>query len=150
MSKILIFSDIHVHSHKKSIERLDDCLQTLNWIFEIAEERGIKNIICIGDLFHTRQKIDVLTYQKTFELFEKYQNSHVWLLLGNHDMWFENNWSVSSVIPLGVLDHVTVIKEPCDIEIDNFPVCFLPYIKDPIETLKSLIYYLLILPFMGH
>jgi DNA repair exonuclease SbcCD nuclease subunit len=136
--KILIFSDLHINNHKKSNDRLEDCLQTLNWIFETAESNNIKNIVCIGDLFHTRQKVDVLTYQKTFELFDKYKKSNIWLLLGNHDMWYEHNWDISSVIPLGILNYVTVVKEPCTIEIEGFPVSFLPYTKSPLESLNLL------------
>ena len=138
MPKILIFADLHLHNHKRSNERLEDCLQTLNWIFETAQKHNIKNIVCVGDLFHTRQKIDVLTYQKTFELFEKHQKSNVWLLLGNHDMWYEHNWDVSSVIPLGILPNVTVIIKPCEIDIDGSITSFLPYIKDPLDSLALL------------
>jgi DNA repair exonuclease SbcCD nuclease subunit len=138
MPKILIFSDLHLHNHKKSNERLDDCLQTLNWIFDTAKDRNIKTIVCVGDLFHTRQKIDVLTYQRTFEIFDKHKEFNIWLLIGNHDMWYEHDWDVSSVIPLGVLPNVHVVINPCDVEIDGFPACFLPYTKNPLDSLNLL------------
>jgi len=138
MPKLLIFSDLHLHNHKRSNERLDDCLQTLNWIFETAEKREVPYIICVGDLFHTRQKVDVLTYQRAFELFEQHNKSKIHLLIGNHDMWYEHNWDVSSIIPLGVLPHVNVVIAPTTVDIDGFPVSFLPYTKDPIESLKKI------------
>ena len=64
--KILIFSDIHIHPHKKSAERLNHCLEALDWAFDTAKSKGIDKIIFLGDLFHDRQKIDVLAYQKAF------------------------------------------------------------------------------------
>ena len=43
--KALVFSDIHIHPHKKSIERLEDCIKVLDWVFERAISNKIDNII---------------------------------------------------------------------------------------------------------
>lgn len=139
--KILIFSDIHIHSHKKSVERLEDCLKALDWVFNTAKENDIKDIIFLGDLFHDRQKIDVLTYQKTFEVFEKHlleSNYNLYLLLGNHDLWHSQKWDVSSVNPLRNMPGVSVIDKPCVKKIsDKYLFGFLPYTHDPIKDLKK-------------
>lgn len=140
--KILIFSDIHIHPHKKSVERLEDCIKTLDWVFECAKENEIENIIFLGDLFHDRQKIDVLTYQKTFEILEKHLLSNkikLYLLLGNHDLWHNQKWDVSSVNPLRNLPGVSVLSEPCVRLIsDEYLFAFLPYTHDPISDLKKI------------
>lgn len=140
MSKVLIFSDIHIHPHKKSSQRLNDCLEVLNWVFKVAKEKNIEKIIFLGDLFHERQKIDVYTYQKVFEIFEKHTNENldVYLLLGNHDLWFSNKWDVSSVFPLKNLKGVKVIGNPCEIDIYNKKVGFLPYTKNVLKELESI------------
>lgn len=139
--KILIFSDIHIHPHKKSVERLDDCIKVLDWVFETAKSKKIQNIVFLGDLFHDRQKIDVLTYQKTFEIFEKHllnNKINLYLLLGNHDLWHHQKWDVSSVNPLRNLPGISVINEPCVKQIsDDYLFGFLPYTHDPIEDLKK-------------
>lgn len=143
--RILIFSDIHIHPHKKSSERLDHCLAALEWVFKVAEERRISNLVFLGDLFHDRQRIDVLTYQKTFEIFERNlgrKKLDVRLLLGNHDLWHLERLDVSSVNPLRSLPGVTVIDRPCVQEIsdgtEDFHMAFLPYTHDPIEDVASL------------
>ena len=97
MSQFLLFSDIHIHNHKRSTDRLNDCIECLEWVFKTAIDKGIKHVLFLGDLFHDRQKIDVLTYQKAFEVFERYLGNEggpaakppfeLWLLLGNHDLW---------------------------------------------------------------
>lgn len=139
--KILIFSDIHIHPHKKSIERLDDCIKVLDWVFDTATSRNISDIFFLGDLFHDRQKIDVLTYQKTFEILEKHllnNNINLYLLLGNHDLWHNQKWDVSSVNPLRNLPGVVVVNEPTVKAISKeFLFGFLPYTHDPIEDLKK-------------
>ena len=139
MAKFLIYSDIHIHSHKKSLDRLEDCLKTLDWIFRTACQYNIKNVLFAGDLFQHRQKIDIYAYQRTFEILQKYQDvlNH-WLLIGNHDMWQNEGWDVSSLVPLGAIKNVSIINRPCTMTIDGSPISFLPYTKSPIETLRGI------------
>ena len=104
--EVLIFSDIHVHCHKRSNDRLEDCLKALDWVFDVAEQRNITEILFGGDLYHDRQKIEVYSYQRTFETLEKRLRDgrfKLYLLLGNHDIWYNDNTSISSVVPLSAL-----------------------------------------------
>jgi DNA repair exonuclease SbcCD nuclease subunit len=85
MSKALIFSDLHLHSHKESVGRLNDCLKVLDWIFNEASKHNVEHILFLGDLFHERSKIDVLNYLRTFETFMRHMlendpKYHCWLL----------------------------------------------------------------------
>lgn len=139
--KWLVTADIHVHQHKKSSERLQDCLDALDWIFQTAVDKSASNIIIAGDLFFDRFKIDVPTYQRTFEIFKKYTDAndfHVWLLIGNHDMYMHNTWNISSMVPFSGIPTITVINKPQVVLIDNIPTAFLPYTADPIADLKYL------------
>lgn len=142
MSKVLIFSDIHISPHKKKYERLQNCLDVLDWVFATAQSKNIENILFCGDLFHERQKIDIPTYQKTFEVFRKYLNvpNHptIYLLLGNHDLWHYEKWDISSVFPLASIEGVVVVDKPCSLTIDGQEIGFLPYTHNPIEDLKKI------------
>lgn len=139
--EVLLFSDIHVHPHKRRNERLEDCLKALNWVFDVAEERGIKHILFGGDLYHDRQKIEVYTYQKTYEALSKRLQGNkfqLYLLLGNHDLWYNDRTSVSSVIPLSSLPGVKIIGDPTRLEINGSSWDFVPFTHNPIETLEEL------------
>jgi DNA repair exonuclease SbcCD nuclease subunit len=138
-SKILLFSDAHIHAHKKSFDRLKDCLKVLDWVFETAKAHNIKDIVFAGDLFQDRQKIDVATYSLTFDAFIKYCDGSInlWLLLGNHDMWYHDKWDISSVLPFSALPNVTVVNKACTLEVNGKEIDFLPYVRDPIEHLKQ-------------
>lgn len=142
MSKILFFADLHIHPHKKSTARLDDCVKVLEWIFQTAIDKQIKSIVFLGDLFHDRQKIDVLVYQKTFDLFKKYffehQDLKMYLLLGNHDLWHLQKWDVTSVTPLGIIPNVHIVDKPCTLDIEGHPVSFLPYTDNPIMDIERI------------
>jgi DNA repair exonuclease SbcCD nuclease subunit len=141
MSKLLLFSDLHLHPHKRSNQRLEDCLTALRWVFDTAIEKGINYVLFGGDLFHDRQKIEIYTYQKAFEIFAEYSKKnkfHVYLLLGNHDLWFNDKTNISSVMPLSVLPNITVIGKPSRIDIDGHNWDFIPYTHNPIESLEQL------------
>lgn len=142
MSKVLVTSDIHIHQHKKSSDRLNHCLDALQWIFETAIDRNIKDILFLGDLFHDRQKLDTYGYVKTYDMFEKYlyedPKFNMYLLVGNHDMYYFQRWDVSSVKPLRAFPTVTVIEKPSTIKIGDHFVDFLPYTHDPIGDLNTL------------
>lgn len=141
MNEVLLFSDLHVHPHKRKQERLEDCLKALDWVFDVADKRGIENILFGGDLFHDRQKIEVFTYQRTFEtLFKRLLTDRykLYLLLGNHDIWYNDDTSISSVIPLSTLPGVRIISKPERINISGSNWDFIPFTHNPIATLKEL------------
>jgi len=145
MSKILLFSDAHIHMHKNQLSRLEDCLQVLRWVFETAKSRGIDTIVFAGDLFQDRQKIHVISYEKTFRVIQEYcgwldkkPSIMLYLLVGNHDMWFSDKWDVSSVGPLMAVENVRVIDRPCSIAVTNdCTIAFLPYTKNPVGDVKT-------------
>lgn len=140
MSKFLLFSDIHVHPHKHKSERLQDCLKALNWCFEQAEEQKVDAVMFGGDLLHERQKLDSMTYVEVFKILEKWQNANrkVFLLVGNHDMWFANAWSVSSILPFKALLNFDVIDKTTALSVAGVEWHFIPYTHDPISELQKL------------
>lgn len=136
---VLLFSDIHIHPHKNSLSRLQDCLNALEWVFKTAKEYSINEIIFLGDLFQDRQKIQTLCYQKTFEIIEKYtENIRLHLLLGNHDMFFLDKSDVSSILPLRALTNVEIILSPCTKNIQGHNVDFLPFTLNPLNKIGNL------------
>src|ERR1700677_1359463 len=137
MSKVLLFSDIHIHPHKNSPDRLEDCLNALKWVFDVAHSRDIENIIFAGDLFQDRHKIQVYSYNKTFEILESNKDIKLYLLLGNHDLWFHDKTDVSSIYPLRALPNITIISQPCKMEVANLLIDFIPFTFDPIEVIPK-------------
>lgn len=144
---VLLFSDIHIYCHKRRVERLEDCLKALNWVFDVAEEKGINHVLFGGDLFHDRQKIDIFTYQRVFEILKNrlVKLAHntknkfkLYLLLGNHDLWYNDNTSISSVFPLSALPGIEIISDPTRLHIADHNWDFIPFTHDPIRSLEEL------------
>jgi len=137
MAKILLFSDIHIHNHKKSYERLDDCIKSFEWVFDVARENKINSIVFGGDLLHERQKIDSCVYQNIYNVLKKNQDFDLYLLLGNHDIWFNEKTDVSGVYPFESMERIRVIGNPETIQIEDSLWDFLPFTHDPVESLKK-------------
>lgn len=141
MSKFLLFSDLHIHPHKKSNDRLEDCLNIIPWVFKVAKKNKVKNILFGGDFFHDRYKIDIYTYQRTFETLKKEMQEseyNLYLLLGNHDLWYSDDTSISSVVPLSLIKGVTVVDKPCRLKIDDTNWDFLPFTLNPPQSLAGI------------
>lgn len=140
MSKFLILTDPHVHPHKRKVERLEDCLRVLDWAFQVAKQNKIAKILFGGDLLHDREKIEVYTYQRLFEVLQRNFTGDLtlYLLLGNHDLWFNEKTSISSVIPFSALPGVKVISEPTRMILDGTTWDFIPFTHDPINAIEFL------------
>lgn len=141
--KALIFSDLHLHKHKDRIDRLQDCLDVLNWVFDKAIENNCQQIFFLGDLFHERAKIDVLNYLKTFEvIFNRMtgdcQNIEFYMLVGNHDMYHKERWDVNSVKPLSAIPGVSIIQCPLTLHIGGRQIDWLPHTENPVAELEKL------------
>jgi DNA repair exonuclease SbcCD nuclease subunit len=142
MSKILLCSDLHIHMHKNMMSRLEDGLRVLEWIFRTAIEREIDTLVFGGDLFQDRQRIHTISYEKTFSLIRRFMEAYpdlkLYLLVGNHDMWFNNKCDVNSISPLEAIRGVTVVNRCCSLEVlPGFKMDFLPYTKNPVEDIAQ-------------
>lgn len=142
-SRLLIWSDNHIHPHKRNRNRMDDCLNCLNWVFDVGKKNDISTYIFCGDLFEDRQKIDVLAFQKTYEIIESKlrKKDCVYFLLGNHDIWHPKRRDISTIYALRNIPNLYIIDEPCILKLKNTETkaAFLPYSSDPIEDLNKLI-----------
>lgn len=142
MSKALLFSDLHLHSHKQNIDRLQDCLQVLQWVLDQASQRKCKHIFFLGDLFHERAKIDVLNYLRAFEVLMDFALSHpeitIHMIVGNHDMYHKKRWDVNSIKPLTAIPNVEIIDEPKTLLIEGKQIDCLPHTENPLKELETL------------
>lgn len=136
MSKVLLYADIHIHPHGGKLSKMEECLRTLQWIYDQARENSISNVICLGDLFHNREQINTLAYQSTFEIIEsaKLEGIETYLLLGNHDIYLRESFKVNALRPFTYIS--TIITEPTTLEIDGVSCDFLPYVERPQKCIE--------------
>lgn len=119
---MIIFSDLHLHERTSEV--------VFNEVFP-----GLKNavlnqvdklLVCLGDFYHLRYKVDVDIQNKVFDYFHDLNDCgiEVILLVGNHDQI--NEKGDNALKPFSELSNVEVIEQPCVYK--NF--IWLPYRKN--------------------
>ncbi len=92
---MLFFSDLHCHAWSQYStrlpnglnSRLQDCLNIIHQAKKIVEEQLVNYVFFVGDLFHSRTKIDIDVYYATFRAMRDLASIGVpiYILKGNHD-----------------------------------------------------------------
>lgn len=138
MSKVLLTADLHVHPHRGDMRRVDDGIQCLEWIYETARIAAVKNVIIAGDFFHHRYSLSTLAIAKAFGTVKEANDKHgihTIIMLGNHDMYHENDWQFHSLA--GLQGWVTIIDSPTKMKIHGYDVDFLPYTPQPSKFIHA-------------
>lgn len=138
--KILLFADLHMCPRASIINkwgtkypsRLENCIASMNWLEQKAEELNCDYVISLGDFFD-RPDLTSETITSCNEI--KWSNIPHYSIVGNHDA-STSSLVFNSVNSLSRNSH-TIITEPTTIALDNCDICFLPYVvecdRKPIE-----------------
>ena len=94
-------------------------------------ENKINTLLVLGDIYDTRENINVLIQTKVLELFGKtLKDFNIIIILGNHDSFFNDSNSSNSLKPLALLPNVKVYEEKELIEIENKKILLVPWVID--------------------
>ncbi|QEM43162.1 MRE11 double-strand break endo/exonuclease [Bacillus phage Chotacabras] len=128
-TKYIVFSDFHWHNFDnfakpltytykgKEIQitdRLLAQLNTINRVFEIAEENDADILFC-GDYFHARNRITTLVYNMGFNAIYdnmmKYPGVNLYMIVGNHDQADSSDFPEHSLENFKAIPRVTVLDD---------------------------------------
>ena len=131
--KILLFTDLHMCPRASIVNkwgmkypaRLENCIDSINWLERKAEELGCEYIISLGDFF---DKPDLTSETITACNDIKWSNIMHYSLVGNHDA--SNSTLVFNSVNSLIRDYHKVISEPQILLLDTCDICFLPYIVE--------------------
>ena len=123
MSKVAIIGDIHIGNNKNNPIFHKITLDYADWLKKTLEEQSITNIWQLGDVFHDRVSINLLTMDCAYKFFEKLQNFNISIIIGNHDAFYLNNSSIHSLSFLKQWSNINVYDE---VSLVN-GVCFCPW-----------------------
>lgn len=131
--RILLFGDAHCSKRSSIINkfgtrypvRLENQIQTFNWIKEQALENKCNMVIGLGDLFDSSQLSDVeITAAKELP----FADLPTYLIVGNHEA-SSQDLTFSSTKVLEDTGR-KIISEPFSFYADNTEICLLPYITE--------------------
>ncbi len=133
----VLFSDIHFGYRSNSKKHNLTCLEYIDWLIAECKARGIKTCFFLGDFFHNRATINLDTLNFGIEAVRRLSEyfDNVYMLVGNHDMYFRQKRDVTSVEWTDIFENVHLINEPTTMG----DCCFLPFlVQDEWKDLENL------------
>jgi predicted phosphodiesterase len=109
-----------------------------NVFFPTLKERGISDVIHLGDVVDRRKFINYKTLNSMKEILFQPLNEmggNIKIIIGNHDIYYKNTLAVNSMTELTKgMPHVTVYDKPTEVSLtDDHKVLFVPWICDDNE-----------------
>jgi len=111
--KAAVFGDIHYGLKNNAKSHNDDCDEYIDWFCKVAISEGCDVCIFLGDLYHTRNSVNVSTLNYGYAGLEKISKSFskVYLILGNHDIYFREKRDLYSYPFANQFENITVITD---------------------------------------
>lgn len=97
MNKVAVVSDLHLGVHQSSEKWLNEALKFAEWFRGDLLDKNIKDIIIPGDVFHDRTDVNLLTIQYAAKILDVWKDFRIWVIPGNHDCFYKDNATISSV-----------------------------------------------------
>ena len=129
-----MFTDIHLGLKGNSQEHNKMCLEFVDWMITEAKKFNAETCIFLGDLFHQRNSINVLTFDYGIKLIEKLSQNFetVYLIVGNHDLFYRSSRDIHSINYAKKYHNVKVLDDITKID----DCLFLPFlVKDEHKNL---------------
>lgn len=130
--KIAIIADMHMGIKKSDFTFQESQLRFFkNQLVPELKAKQIKDLFILGDVFDTRNAINVQTNDVVIDLFkDTLKDFNIKIIVGNHDMYMTTSTDINSLKALSLLPYVTVYKDPTPISIDGKSILMLPWITD--------------------
>ena len=96
--KAICFTDIHFGLRHNSKQHNEDCIDFLEWFAAEGKSRGAETCIFLGDYHHHRNNINAMTQDYMLEGMRIMNDNfeQTFFLVGNHDLYFRENRSITS------------------------------------------------------
>jgi len=134
MTKIALINDIHLGVKNDSIIFLEAHKKFFKEVFfPTLEKENITTVIILGDLFDRRKYFNYQTlYEVKKHIFDILAQNKitVYLLLGNHDVYFKNTSRInSSQLNLNEYPNIKVFSDPSEVIINDETIGLIPWIN---------------------
>lgn len=128
--KVALLADLHFGIKKSDLKFQESQLRFYkNQFVPELKEKNIDTIIICGDVFDTRQSVNVQTENVVIDLFkETLKDFNIHIVVGNHDLYTTTSTDINSLKALDLLPHITVYERPTEIKMCNKSIMMLPWI----------------------
>jgi len=105
------FTDIHFGNKNNSKQHNRDCSEFVDWFIE--QSKDCETCIFLGDWHHHRASVNVSTLNHSVENVGKLSRAfeHVYMIMGNHDLYYREKRDLNSLPYAGLFDNVTLVED---------------------------------------
>lgn len=125
--KALLFADLHLGVHQNSPRWHQLSFEWADWACKIAKTEQVDSVICLGDYFHDRDQIDVSTLDVARKILNKFSEFKVYLITGNHDLYFKEKNDVTSLHIFEGYPYVNVINSVTSFRCGEKQITMIPW-----------------------
>lgn len=138
--KVALISDTHFGVRKGNETFLNSQLKFFREQFiPELKSAGIDTILHLGDFFDNRVHINSKVLNSVIELLrDDLKDFQIYILVGNHDSYFESTIEVNSIEPLSLFEHVHIIKNIKQIELGGRKITAIPWVVKEEDAIKQI------------
>lgn len=89
--KVLMLSDIHFGLNIDNPLFYKINLDLFGWLADLCKAEQIHEVFILGDVFHNRKNVNLLTLNNCYECLNKLNFCDIHILTGNHDCYYSEN-----------------------------------------------------------
>ena len=110
--KVACFTDIHFGLRNNSRQHNTDCEEFVLWFIKEAKKAKCETCIFLGDWHHHRASINVSTMNYTMSNLEFLSKAftNVFVIMGNHDLFYRDKREINSVAFGSLYDNVHIVN----------------------------------------
>jgi hypothetical protein len=137
---LLFFSDVHFHNfraHSRVLAdgtnaRLTNAVGVLDYLTRYRRREGVRSVLCGGDVFHERGRLDVEVFNQARPAFRAFAQAvdRLILVVGNHDQSSTNDREHALE---AFNEFALVVDTPQEIPIGRHTLAAFPFMRDAQE-----------------
>lgn len=131
--EIAIFSDLHLGLKSDSPEWHNVAYEWVDSMVLELKKRNISNIFFLGDWYHNRSVISVLTTHVTSVILDKLSDFTLWIFPGNHDLYFSNQSDVSALTIFKGYPNIKYFNTITQINLADKNITLCPWGLNPVD-----------------
>lgn len=135
--RIWFISDTHLGVRTNSrewMEIIDDFFHGMLIPLLKKEAKPGDILVHCGDVFDSRQSINLYVLNKGLEIFEQInQIMPVYMIVGNHDIFMKYSNDINSLKVFKHMSGITIFQEPTIAQLGNKKALFMPWVDSPEE-----------------
>lgn len=136
--KTVVTTDWHFGIKNSQTSRLKILGKVVSELTKYIKTNKIQNLLFLGDMFHQRNNLSVQTINVAISCVDALaKQCHLYLILGNHDLFNKNSNDINSMNIFKNTKNVTIISKPTEVMINGDKCLFVPWLADLSQFRKS-------------